>query len=56
MSNSSELLSALNAGRDRTNDRKSEELRLVSCYRLCTPRDKRVIWAVLNEYAPLIDA
>ena len=28
--------------------------RLLSCYQIATPDDKRIVWAVLNKYAPYI--
>ncbi len=55
MPNHYSILSKLTAGRDYAADARSEEARLLACYRLSTPRDRRIIWAVLNEYAPAVD-
>lgn len=54
MSNEADVIAELNRRRDDDADREAEERRLVACYRHATPDDKRVIWAVLNKYAPLI--
>ena len=40
---------------------RSEELvlelqRLLSCYQMATADDKKVVWAVLNKYAPYIES
>lgn len=29
--------------------------RLLSCYQIATTDDKKVVWAVLNKYAPFIE-
>lgn len=41
--------------RDAVLDAELEVRRLAACYQLAEPADRRVVWAVLNKYAPLIE-
>lgn len=51
MKNATDVIAELNRSRDEK-DRELEIQRLVACYTHASPADKRVVWAVLNRYAP----
>lgn len=52
MKNATDVIAELNRSRDDEKDRELEIQRLVACYTHASPADKRVVWAVLNRYAP----
>lgn len=56
MTNAADVIAELNRIRDDDKDRELEVQRLVTCYQYATQEDKRVIWAVLNKYAPFVTA
>lgn len=55
MMNAADVIAELNRSRDDDRDRELEIQRLVACYQFASPADKRVVWAVLDKYAPCAD-
>lgn len=52
MMNAADVVAEYNRSHDDDTDKELELQRLVSCYLHASPADKRVVWAVLNKYAP----
>jgi hypothetical protein len=55
MMNAADVIAELNRARDDDKDMELEMQRLLGCYLLASPADKRVVWAALNKYAPNVD-
>lgn len=51
-----ELINDFNSRKDYTADRELELERLKICYTYASGDDRRVIWAVLNKYVPMLSA
>ena len=49
-----ELIEELSERRDNGRDKELELERLRTCYLYASSDDKKVIWAVLNKYVPLL--
>ena len=54
MANEFDTLLDLTALRREEDESVRELERLVACYELASADDRRVVWAVLNKYAPFI--
>ena len=54
MANESEIIEELNRLRPDENEEVLELQRLLACYQIASPEDRKVVWAVLNKYAPHI--
>lgn len=52
----SEIIEELHDCQNPRPDMELELQRLRSCYLYASAADKRVVWAVLNKYAPLLTA
>ena len=55
MMNTADVIAELNRPRDEVKDMELEVKRLVACYMVSSPEDRRVVWAALNKYAPYAD-
>ena len=51
-----EIIEELTAVRDKEKDMELELQRLTTCYLYASSADKKVIWAVLNKYVPMMTA
>ena len=54
--NHEELIRELNEKRSEMENREEELRRLTTCYTFASGDDRRVIWAVLNKYVPMLCA
>ena len=54
MANESSIISELNRLRPDEDEEVLELQRLLACYQIASPDDRKVVWAVLNKYAPRI--
>ena len=53
MSNGKRTIRILESANSEREELVLELQRLLSCYQMATADDKKVVWAVLNKYAPL---
>lgn len=51
-----DIINDLNEKRTSFNDREQELERLQKCYMYASADDRKVIWAVLNKYVPMLCA
>ena len=56
MSNGKRTIRILESANSEREELVLELQRLLSCYQMATADDKKVVWAVLNKYAPYIDS
>jgi hypothetical protein len=54
MANESDIIDELNLQRSEFEEDALELQRLLACYQVASPDDKKVVWAVLNKYAPFV--
>ena len=54
--NNEELINELNEKRSEMDGREMELKRLITCYTYASGDDRKVIWAVLNKYVPMLSA
>lgn len=56
MSNGKRTIRILESANSEREELVLELQRLLSCYQMTTADDKKVVWAVLNKYAPYIES
>lgn len=54
MANEADIIEELNLLRSKFEEDTSELQRLLACYQIASPDDRKVVWAVLNKYAPFV--